>query len=111
MDNDVEGTVHLKKKVDILRNAMWKKIQVRGGYIGLFFSITNLLVQLDEIRNLNKDDQDKLVNIIYAICITVSLILYLIAYCKSKTFLIFPAYFILALTTGMKLIDFENSRS
>ena len=48
---------------------------------------------------------------IYTICTIISLLLYLIAYCKNKTALIPPAYAIVAIRNGVRLIDFEDSVS
>ena len=110
MVDDLQGIVHLKKKIDILRNNMWKKLQSNGGYFGLCLNFINLFLQFGVFKS-PKTDQLKLMNIIYFCCTMVSLLLYLIAYCKNKTSLIFAAYAIVALKTSVRLMDFENSRS
>ena len=55
LDDDHQGTVHLKKKIDILRTEMWKKLQHNGGYFGLLINCTNLYVQYGVIKNPRTD--------------------------------------------------------
>ena len=94
--------------MDKLRIAMWKTLQINGGYYGVLVILSNCVFQFKAIVK-PFSDTHRMVNIIYSATTVISILLYILAYYKKNTKFILPAFSIVMLRNAIRLFDFEGT--
>ena len=71
-------------------------------------NLGNLAFSLNHVSSPNSE-KDKLMNIIYSVNSIIVFILYLLAYCKEKKYLLWHAYSLVVLRNTVRIFDIEES--